>query len=158
MNSPDKPNPSGPDPAPLTQIDVLPLTVLGLDMGEARIGVAVKPANQSMALPLDVIRASPERHAFDRILELIRDRGVKVVVVGLPVHDDATQANKIKRTVRRLRTGVRGVRWRFHDETLSSAAAAEVGIELGEGRRAAPDDDRAAALILEDFLLSLPES
>lgn len=156
-HSPD-PNPPGSDPASLTQIDVLPLTILALDLGDARIGVAVKPANQSMALPLDVISATPEAEAFGRLQRMIRERDVRVVVVGLPVHDDPTQANKIKKTVRRLRSGVRGVRWRFHDETLTSSAAAETGVELGERRSAAPDDDRAAALILEDFLLCLPEA
>jgi len=158
MSPPSDPHLPGPTPAPLTQIDVLPLTVLCLDMGEARIGVAIKPANQSMALPLDVISAAREDEAFERIRRMIGERDVRVVVVGLPVHDDPTQANKIKKTVRRLRTGVRGVRWRFHDETLTSSAAAEVGVELGEGRSARPDDDRAAALILENFLLSLPEA
>lgn len=155
---PSDADPEGKSSPRLTQIDLLPVAVLGLDMGEARIGVAVKPANQSMALPTDVIPARPEREAIERIHRMIRERDVRVVVVGLPVNDDPTQAGKIKKAVRRIRKGVRGVRWRFQDETLTSQSAAEVGRELEEGKRAAPDDDRAAALILEDFLLSLPEA
>jgi RNase H-fold protein (predicted Holliday junction resolvase) len=58
----------------------------------------------------------------------------------------------VKRYVRRLRRGIEGVRWRFCDETLTSVAAAEIGRELGEGRSSKPDDDRAAALILETWL------
>lgn len=128
--------------------------ILALDLGDARIGIAVRPAGQSMVLPLAVIPARPESEAFDRIRGMIRERDARVVVVGLPLHTDPRQALRVKRTVRRLRRGVEGVRWRFCDETLTSAAAAEIGRDLGEGRAAKPDDDRAAALILETWLAS----
>lgn len=142
----------------LTLPSVLPLNVLAFDMGDARIGVAYKAASQSMALPIAVVPATPERHAFERLHRMIRDREVRMVVVGLPVHDDRTQADRIRKSVRRLRKDVRGVRWRFFDETLTSSAAADIARELGEGRHGRPDDDRAAALILESFLASLPKA
>jgi putative holliday junction resolvase len=150
---------ASPDPGAdsLTRSALLPLAVLSLDVGAARVGVAVKPAGQSMALPLTVLSAVPEPTAFAAIRNLIAQRDARVVVVGLPLHADPAQAQSVKRFVRRLRRGVTGVRWRFYDESLTSAEAAETGQALGESPRSArPDDDRAAALILESFLESLP--
>lgn len=132
------------------------MCVLGLDVGSARIGVAVKPEGQEMVLPLAVVRARPDEAACEAIRALIGERGVRLVVVGLPLNADPSQAREVRRFTRRLRRGVTGARWRFCDETLSSVAAAEIGRTLGEGRRAAPDDDRAAAIILQGFLDALP--
>jgi putative holliday junction resolvase len=147
------------DADPLSRSSLLSLAILALDVGAARIGVAVKPAGQSMVLPLTVVPAVPEAAGFQKLRGLIDDRQARVVVTGLPLHADPAQAQAIKRFVRRLRRGVSGVRWRFCDETLTSAAAAETARELGERSRSArADDDRAAALILETFLAALPES
>ncbi len=158
--NPSPPPESAPDasPEPLTLASVLSLNVLALDMGNARISVAFKAASQRMVLPIAVVPASPERRAFERLHQMVRERDIRMVIVGLPVHEDRTQADHIRKSVRRLRKAVRGVRWRFHDETLTSSAAADIGRELGERRNTRPDDDRAAALILEGFLASLPDA
>lgn len=153
-------DPSRPDPppAPLSTArgadDSLGSSILALDLGAARIGVAVKPAGQSMVLPLAVVPAEPETAAFERLRGMIRERHADIVVVGLPLNENPEQALRVKRTVRRLRRGVEGVRWRFCDETLTSAAAADIARDLGERSRSKPDDDRAAALILETWLAS----
>jgi putative Holliday junction resolvase len=130
------------------------LSILALDLGAARIGVAVKPAGQSMVLPLSVVPAEPEAAAFERLRGMIRERDAAIVVVGLPLNENPEQALRVKRTLRRLRRGVQGVRWRFCDETLTSAAAADIGRDPGDRGRYRPDDDRAAALILESWLAS----
>lgn len=145
-----------PDRESLTRAGARPMCILGLDVGGARIGVAVKPEGQEMVLPLTVVRARPEEAACQAIRALIAERRVRLVVVGLPLNADPSQAREVKRFTRQLRRGVSGVMWRFCDETLSSVAAAEIGRALGEGRRAAPDDDRAAAIILQGFLDGLP--
>lgn len=109
-----------------------------------------------MVLPLAVVASTPESDAFRQLRELIHSRAVRTVVVGLPVHPDMRQAGEIKRFTRRLRKGISGVRWRFFDESLTSEAVEGVGQALGEGKKSSPADDRAAALILESFLQSLP--
>ncbi len=158
--SPSPPPEPGSEASPeaLTLSSVLSLNVLALDMGNARIGVAFKAASQRMVLPIAVVPAIPERRAFERLHQMIRERDIRMVIVGLPVHEDRTQADHIRKSVRRLRNDIRGVRWRFHDETLTSSAATDIGRELGERRNTRPDDDRAAALILESFLTSLPDA
>jgi putative holliday junction resolvase len=147
------------DDHPLTQSGLRSVAVVGLDVGGARIGVAVKPTGQSIVLPLTVVPALPEAAAFSTLRGLIAERNARVVVAGLPLDADPAQAQSVKRFIRRLRRGMTGVRWRFCDETLTSAAASETARALGERSRSArPDDDRAAALILETFLASLHES
>lgn len=136
--------------------------VLGLDYGLRRIGMAIKPAGQRQALPLRVIEAEPPARAMEAIHDLLRERGVSAVVVGLPFDSDPHQARLTRKFVRKLREGVRGVRWHFVDESDTTAEAHELRMEAGvsaRGRkgRSRPVDDRAAAVILESFLSSPTE-
>ncbi len=131
------------------------LCVLALDHGEKRIGLAIKPAGQNWALPLSIIQVRSETQAMEEIRSVIRDRAVRVVVVGLPINADPHQAQKVKRFARKLREGISGVRWRFQDETLTSAEAEEALREARAGVRGKPSDDLAAKLILESFLQTL---
>ena len=90
--------------------------------------------------------------AMEAIRKIIAERKVDLVVVGLPIHEDETQAKRVKRFTRKLRQGTTGVRWRFVDETLTSEAARDSSVQLGTRSPKKPIDDSAAALILESFL------
>ena len=62
------------------------LRALGLDLGERRIGVAISDSGGVLALPLCTIERSGDTGADHAEIERIVDeRGVKVVVVGLPL-------------------------------------------------------------------------
>ncbi|MBI1785478.1 Holliday junction resolvase RuvX [Candidatus Sumerlaeota bacterium] len=128
-------------------------TILGIDHGERRIGLAIKPAGSRMALPLAIIEVHRPEDALAQIRRVISERAVDIVVVGLPLHDDPTQAQRVKRFSRRLRQGIRGVRWKFVDESLTSEEAMLLArnAELSTSNR--PLDDRAAALLIESYLL-----
>ena len=74
------------------------------------------------------------------------------MIVGLPLNDDPTQAKKVRRFVRKLRQPVRGVRWRFVDETLSTFAARDKFQTAGLKVARSVVDASAAAVILETYL------
>lgn len=137
-------------------------TVLAIDYGLRRIGLAVKPAGADQALPLGIVPGEPTLRAVEAIRAVIADRAVTCVVTGLPLHDDPTQLRLTKKFVRKLREEVRGVRWRFADESHTTGEAhhrrqeADLSGRAARGR-ARPIDDRAAALILESFLNSPAE-
>ena len=57
---------------------------LGLDIGDARIGVALSDPGGILASPLTVVERRDEAHAIKAIGDMIREHGVGVVVVGLP--------------------------------------------------------------------------
>jgi putative Holliday junction resolvase len=124
-------------------------TLLGVDWGRRRIGLAIKSAGVALAVPLDVLEPKDEAEAIDGLRRAIASTRAAAVVVGLPVHPDATQAREIRRFCRKARRGVRGARWFFVDERLTTQEAASISLD---GARRRPSDDLAALLILETFL------
>ena len=134
---------------------VIAETLLGVDWGSRRIGLAIKPAGQDWALPKAVLTPPNEHEAVNQLRSAITESGATGVVVGLPEHPDPTQCQVIKRFCRKVRRPLRGVRWFFVDERLTTEAADSISIDRPvpskkPGKR--PTDDLAAALILETFL------
>lgn len=111
-----------------------------------------------MILPAGVIEVVSEADALARVAVLLHERRPDLVVVGLPINSDMTQAARVKRFTRKLRKSYQGARWRFMDESLTSAAAEERTRDAGLRTRGRTMDDRAAALILESYLQSKDSS
>lgn len=131
--------------------------LLALDLGQARIGVAICDESGLLASPLAVLRRHPTRaEDFAEIAALVRREGVVGVLVGLPRAGGADdlgavegpQARWTRRYAGRL-AGVLAVPLAFWDETLTSLDAARL---LHEGGGKAGIDAAAAALILADYL------
>lgn len=127
------------------------MTILGVDWGGRRIGVAIKPAGQDWSIPKEILQVRSEDEAIVALRRVIADSGAGAVVVGLPIHPDGRQAAEIKRFCRKTRRNTHGVRWFFVDESLTSEAADSITIKEGRG---SSNDDVAAALILETFIAS----
>ncbi|MCU0509421.1 MAG: Holliday junction resolvase RuvX [Anaerolineae bacterium] len=122
--------------------------LLGLDLGQARIGVAVCDEAGMLASPLTVLRRQPTRAAdFAAIRELVRAERAVGALVGMP-GSEGEQARWTRRYAGRL-AGALDVPVAFWDETLTSVDAAELLRESG-GRTGV--DAVAAALILNDYL------
>lgn len=107
-----------------------------------------------MILPAGVIEVASEADALARVAVLLHERKPTLIVVGLPIHADMTQATVVKRFTRKLRKSYQGARWRFMDESLTSSGAEDRAREAGLKTRGRTMDDRAAALILESYLQS----
>jgi putative Holliday junction resolvase len=135
--------------------------LLALDLGQARIGVAVCDEAGLLASPLTVLRRQPTRAAdFAAIADLVRRQRAVGVLVGMPAADARPledegaptevggQARWTQRYAGRL-AGALDVPVAFWDETLTSVDAAELLRESG-GRTGI--DAAAAALILSAFL------
>ena len=58
--------------------------VLGLDVGEKWIGVAISDETFTIATPLETIERTSNKEAYDKIHDLIEKYDVKKIVVGLP--------------------------------------------------------------------------
>ena len=118
---------------------------LGVDPGEARVGIAACDEEERVAVPLEVAPASA---AFPAIRAIAAREGVGGIVVGLPLLLDgregaaAAAARALgERLARRLELPVE-----YEDERLTSVAA-----ERG-GKRDEDRDDIAAALLLQQFI------
>jgi putative Holliday junction resolvase len=132
------------------------MRVLGLDIGERRIGVAVSDPSGRVATPLRVLDARELARDASPLGRLVEDYGVGGIVVGLPLTmsgEEGPQAAAVKVTVRRLVEPI-GVPVFYHDERLSSAQAERAMAEAGADARARRGsvDMVAAALFLQSYL------
>jgi putative Holliday junction resolvase len=135
--------------------------VVGIDLGERRIGVAVSDASATLARPLKTIeRGASDAEAIERLHTLIEalaaEDDVASVVVGLPSRLDGTPNRQTERvgTMVTLLSARLSVPVFTHDERLSSREAEE-RLSLREKdwrKRKAKLDAAAAAVILQDFL------
>jgi putative Holliday junction resolvase len=129
--------------------------VLGVDLGERRVGLALSDAGRTFASPFATIPFESERKTSERLAALCREHGADHVVVGLPVRDDGTEGEncaRARRIVDRLvALGVSAEPW---DESWSTRDAADAMAGAGGGRESARRriDQVAAALILRDWL------
>ena len=67
------------------------MRVLGLDLGQKRIGVAVSDEDASIAFPSGAIESRGPKKDVKAVLELIEERAIGRVVVGLPRHLDGRE-------------------------------------------------------------------
>ena len=129
--------------------------VLGLDLGDARIGVAVSDDDRRLALPVGTIRTGAPADVR-AIAELVRDREVTAVVVGHPLLLSGAageRAHLAERFAEALRS-ILGVPVVLHDERLSTVEADRAlrGAGAGGRERRRGVDASAAAVILQAFL------
>ncbi len=121
--------------------------VLALDYGSARCGCAVSDPTGTIVTPIDPVLRPGTRKGFNRVLGVVRERGVKRVVVGLPVTlrgTDSAQTTEVREFAAKLTDAVR-VPVEMYDERFTTSIAAQRGGSSSE-------DSRAAAVLLEDWL------
>ena len=123
--------------------------VLALDYGSARCGVAVSDPTRTLASPLPVVERPGTKRGMGAIAGLVRQHGIKTVVVGLPLGlsgSDTDQTRETREFAARLRERMGGrVEVVLHDERFTTRMAERFG---GEG----DEDSRAAAHLLEGWL------
>lgn len=131
--------------------------LMGLDYGEARIGVALTDEQCLVAMPLLTIERMNRRHDLDRIRELVAEHQVAALVVGVPYQLDGStdqQAERALNFARRLERRMEGVPVITWDERLTTRQAERALLEGGvsrKGRRVVVDQ-LAATLILNSYL------
>ena len=128
--------------------------VLGIDFGRSRIGVAISDELRLLAHPLETIPAG--KNAAWRIAEIVRERKIDHVVVGLPRNMDGTfgpAASEAQEFVQELRALIPReiTTW---DERLTTVAAHRALREAGKKTRATRGyvDQVAAQMILQGYL------
>ncbi len=128
---------------------------LGIDPGDARIGVAASDPSGFLASPVETVRAG--RSDVRRLAELVAERGAMEVVVGLPRSMSGVEgpaAVKARAFAARLARRVAPTPVRLCDERLTTVSAEQVLREQGlhGAKRRAVVDMAAAVLILQTAL------
>lgn len=134
-----------------------PGRVLALDLGEARIGVAVTDAERTMALPHGTIRVAGGVEDLRAVAALVKESGAAEVVVGHPVGLSGQPGGAARRAeafADGLRRLLPAMPIHLHDERLSTAEAERRLREVGGpgSQRRTRVDATAAAVILEGWL------
>jgi len=144
---------------PIVDLTKLPPrgALLGLDLGEKTIGVAVSDATRAIASPIELIRRTRFTAEVGRLFALIDERRAAGVVIGLPVNMDGTEGPRCQssRAFARNLIRLRDLPIAFWDERLSSMAVNRMltqEADVTRARRAELVDKAAAAWILQGAL------
>jgi len=125
------------------------LRVLALDYGVARCGCAISDPTGTLATPIEPILRPATRKGLARVCDLVRDREVGRVVVGLPLSlsgGDSAQTRETREWVARLAERVT-VPVELHDERFTTLLASH-----DPGDPTSSEDSRAAAHLLTGWL------
>jgi|SRR5689334_8750880 len=132
------------------------MRILAIDHGTKRMGIAISDELGIIAQPLEFIPAEPFAEFLDRLREIIREKQVELIVVGMPRNMDGSYgpaALKVQEFVAVLKSSIT-IPIKTLDERLTSAQANRALI-LGNVRRDQRKekvDKMAAAILLQGYL------
>ena len=130
------------------------MRVLALDYGSARCGCALSDPTGTIVTPIEVVERPATKRGFARLRELVREREVERVVVGLPLSldgSDTEQTREARAFADELsqRLGD-SIPVEMHDERFTTVLAQKLD---GPARAfTTSEDSRAAAHLLESWL------
>lgn len=130
--------------------------ILAIDVGTKTLGLALSDEGGTVGMPLTTLRRAGRRRDLARLEELVRERDVSEIVVGLPLEMDGSpgamsaEADRLCAELEE-RLGLVVHRW---DERLTTAEAERLllAADVSRGRRRKVVDKLAASLILQGFL------
>ncbi|MCX7919563.1 MAG: Holliday junction resolvase RuvX [bacterium] len=132
------------------------MSILGLDVGEKRIGVAISAGDGNIAVPLKVLHRMSKEKDIREIKNIIAENKVTEIVVGLPRRLDGTlqiQADKVQRFIQLLQEHI-DIPIHTWNEWLTSKEAERTLItaDVSRQKRKQVIDKLAAVLILQGYL------
>lgn len=130
--------------------------ILAIDHGDARIGLAATDEFGIGTHPVETIDCR-KTEIIPRILEVIAERKIQAVVLGLPLRMDGsegTSSKKVRKFGKELRTNLGDIPLTLFDERFTTVTASEKLRSAGRKAKQQKDViDQAAALeILKDYL------
>lgn len=134
--------------------------ILGIDLGERRIGLALSDELGFTAQGLDVLPHRDDERSLAALVQLIGMRQADTVVFGLPRNMDGSRgpmAQKVIDFANRLQMKLPQIKVEYWDERLTTSAAQRmlVDADLSRAKRKQVVDKVAAVLILQGYLDSL---
>lgn len=132
------------------------MRALGIDFGEARIGLALTDPDGRLAVPVETFARDTDRKAVGKIRAVARRERIEILVLGDPVQLDGTSgdmSNRVRRFGRKLRRAT-GLPVHLVPEALTSVEAERRLRAAGVDVRSHPErlDAASAQIVLEEFL------
>ncbi len=137
------------------------MRIMGIDFGEARIGIALSDPTGTLATPNTVLHEKDKGRQISRVVELITDYDVTKVVVGIPYQLDGSEGPMAQMAAKYAEKlgRVSGVDVVAFDERLTSMQAERLlkaGGKKGKKRRIKDSIDMAAAAVILQAYLDSP--
>ncbi|NLL61308.1 MAG: Holliday junction resolvase RuvX [Candidatus Atribacteria bacterium] len=132
------------------------MRILGIDLGEKRIGLAVSDALGITAQGLETIQLKGEYEVCPKIMKVIEEKNIGKIVFGLPRNMNGTlgpQAQKVQKIAEKIKE-LSNLPIDFEDERLSTMSAEKVLLEADTSRakRKKAIDRLSAVIILQSYL------
>ncbi|HBR30611.1 MAG TPA: Holliday junction resolvase RuvX [Clostridiales bacterium] len=132
------------------------MRLIGIDFGDARIGIATSDTDETLATAQETIKVSGIKDALEKVSARIEELGGEKIIIGLPKNMDGSLSFRAERTCRfaemlREKTGLEVV---FVDERLSTVEAYQyLNItDYKSRKRRSIIDALSAQIILQSFL------
>ncbi len=136
--------------------------LLGLDLGEKTIGLAISDRDRSLASPLETLTRGKFTRDAAALAKLCAEREIYGLILGLPINMDGSEGPRCQSTRQFARNLEKEAGFAlpiaFWDERLSTAAVERLLVEeadMTRARRAQVVDKMAAAYILQGALDAL---
>jgi putative Holliday junction resolvase len=132
------------------------MRILAIDHGTKRMGIALSDELKMIAQPLEYIPAEPFAAFLERLKEILREKEVELILVGMPRNMDGSYgpaAIKVQEFVTALKDAIT-LPVRTWDERLTSAQANRLMIQgnVRREKRKEKVDAMAAAILLQSYL------
>lgn len=133
-------------------------SILGLDIGDVRIGVAIADAKTPFPAPLTTLEASAQ--LAEQFATILRTNAVQTVVIGYPRNQSGEPTEQTKRVehIAKLLKVPSSIPVVWQDESVTSVKAEEELKKRKKPYQKADVDALAATYILEDYIRSAPRS
>ncbi|MEI6266460.1 MAG: Holliday junction resolvase RuvX [bacterium] len=125
--------------------------ILAIDVGEARVGLAISDELQIIASPLGFVS---REDSFQEIDSIIKKEGISVILVGMPLlasGEMGSQTKDIQKFAKELKQTT-DLNIDFENEILSSVEAENRLKEMKKPYQKGDIDAMAACIILETYL------
>lgn len=132
------------------------MRLLGLDVGDRTIGVAISDELGWTAQGLTIIRRTDEESDIQQLIQLVQEYDIQEIVVGLPKNMDGTigPRGEICKSFAEKLEGTLKLPVKMWDERLTTVAAERMLLEADTSRRKRKKvvDKIAASFILQGYL------
>ena len=130
--------------------------IMGLDIGDKTIGVAVSDLMGMTAQGIKTIKRTSKKNDIEEIKQIIKEKQVNLIVSGLPKNMNGTvgpQGEKVQKFCELIKEET-GLNIEFWDERLTTVAAEKTPITADVSRKKRKNviDMMAAVLILQGYL------
>ena len=132
------------------------MKIIGLDIGERRIGVARADSETRIAVPVGTIEVDGSE--WQKLIQIARTYNTNLFVLGLPRSNEGNeteQSTYVRNFAKTLMAKIPEAKIRLQDESLTSVVAEERLKKRKKNYQKGEIDTEAATIILQDFLEGL---